>query len=91
MSGFWAQDLKIVFMKFHDHSERVLFPAFISVSSDSAHLLAQMAEEMEVSLDELLSGIAEDAVSELQKNSLTMNDVFIPDQCSREDLLKYLD
>ena len=46
-------------------SSRVLFPALLSISDESAALLHEMAKDMNISLDELLSGIAEDSVSGL--------------------------
>ena len=46
-------------------SSRVLFPAILSISDESAALLQEMAKDMSISLDELLSGIAEDSVSGL--------------------------
>ena len=73
-------------MKFLDPAEQVLFPAILSLRADTAQLLSEMAEELETSLDEVLSSIAEDAVSELPTSAIFFSDVVIPDRCSTEDL-----
>ncbi len=75
-------------MKFLDPAEQVLFPAILSLRADTAELLAEMAEELETSLDEVLSSIAEDAVSGLSKPTIFFNDVVIPDRCSTDDLFR---
>ena len=78
-------------MKFINPAEHVLVPLIISVRSDTAQLLSEMANELEISLDELISGIAEDQVTVLGKTTSFANDVDIPDSCSTETLLKFLE
>ena len=75
-------------MKYLDPSaDQVLVPLIISVRADTAQLLSEMAKEMKVSIDEILSSIAEDAVIGLERDGSFLDDVYIPDKCSREDLL----
>ena len=78
-------------MKYLDPSEFVLFPVMLSIRADTAMLLRDMASQMDTSLDELLSAIAEDSASELEGSSEFLEDVVIPDGCSTEDLLRTLE
>ena len=75
-------------MKFLDPSEQVLFPVFLSVRADTADLLMEMAKEMDISLDEVLSAIAEESVTGLSRPQQFLEDVIIPDKCSMDDLFK---
>ena len=68
--------------------DNVLFPVTISVTAETVRVLAQIAEDMGISVDDVLSVLAEDAVIDLESKSLTTENVFIPDKCSRSDLLK---
>ncbi len=77
-------------MKFNDPSERVLLPIIISVRADTATLLKEMASEMDVPLEEVISAMAEDSVIELEERSLLLEEVQIPDSCSIVDLLKFI-
>ncbi len=77
-------------MKFLDPDKQALLPALISVREDTAYLLCEMATELEVSLDELLSGLAEEAVLGLSKDSAAGKWTVIPDSCSTADLDKLL-
>tara|TARA_Y100001970_G_C13548410_1_gene515640 strand:+ start:216 stop:452 length:237 start_codon:yes stop_codon:yes gene_type:complete len=76
-------------MKSSNPPEMVLFPAAISLSQESAYLLNYMANEMSVSLDELISSIAEDSVKELQSKKL-VEDIHIPGSVSLDQLQKRL-
>ncbi len=79
-------------MKYLEPSgEQSLIPLIISVRAETARLLSEMAREMGVSLDEVLSFIAEDAVIGLESRSKELEDIFIPDKCSMEDLLKAME
>ena len=78
-------------MKFIDPAELVLLPAIISVRADTAIVLREMANDMEVSMDEVLSALAEDSVSQLGTNNVFLDDVFIPDRCSTQDLIDSLE
>tara|TARA_Y100001968_G_scaffold134192_1_gene122454 strand:- start:741 stop:974 length:234 start_codon:yes stop_codon:yes gene_type:complete len=76
-------------MKFPGSPSRVLFPALISITDESAALLNEMAHDMGISLDELLSGIAEDSVSGLGQLNLSSNE--IPNSVSTQELKDLLD
>ena len=77
-------------MKYLDPSESILLPVVISVRADTANLLALMANEMNASLDEGLSAIAEDSVTELAEPERFSRDIVIPDACSKEDLMRFI-
>ncbi len=69
---------------------RVLFPAILSLSDESAALLNEMAQDMSISLDELISGIAEDSVSGLSQTHTTIQRHF-PDSVSTQHLKDLID
>ena len=82
-------------MNYLNPAERILFPVIISVRADTADVLREMANEMEVSMDEVLSAIAEESAYELgvemEQEDLLERSVYIPDKCSTEDLLKLME
>ncbi|WP_320667548.1 hypothetical protein [Prochlorococcus sp. MIT 1307] len=78
-------------MNYLDPAERVLFPVIISVRADTAKLLSEMASEMDVSMDEVISAIAEESASGLGPINEELSNVCIPDKCSLEELLKFID
>ncbi len=78
-------------MKYLDPAKSVLLPVIISLRPETARLLTEMAEDMDVSIEEVLSAITEDSVDELCNRPEFEEDVVIPSSCSREDLLKFLD
>ena len=57
----------------------------ISVRRDTLRLLEEMAEDMGISINEVLSFLAEDSVIDLQLDE-ELEKVYIPDKCSIEDL-----
>ena len=57
----------------------------ISVRRDTLRLLAEMADAMGISIDEVLSFLAEDSVIDLQLDE-ELEKIHIPDKCSLEDL-----
>ncbi len=82
--------LKILFMKYLDPSaDLTLVPVVLSVHPQTAQLLNEMSRELGVSIDELVSSIAEDSVTELEKPIEFMETV-LPDKCSLEQLRKLL-
>tara|TARA_B100000700_G_scaffold277068_1_gene324161 strand:+ start:130 stop:375 length:246 start_codon:yes stop_codon:yes gene_type:complete len=68
----------------------VFFPVTISVTADTVRLLSEMADDMGISIDDVLSVLAEDAVIDLEIQSKALDSVLIPEKCSKEDLLKAL-
>ncbi len=87
-----SNKLYIFFMKFIDpFADEVLVPVVITVRAETAELLSEMAAELEVSLDEVLSSLAEESVIGLKSHSSgVLDDVEVPDKCSKQDLLKFL-
>ena len=77
-------------MKFLDPSEQILLPVCLSLRGHTFDLLTEMASEMNISVDELLSGIAEDSVIGLKRSKNFLEDVYIPDRCSMDDLIQSL-
>ena len=59
----------------------------ISVRRDTLRLLIEMAEDMGISINEVLSFLAEDSVIDLQIDE-KFEEINIPDKCSLEELRK---
>ena len=57
----------------------------ISVKRDTLRLLIEMAEDMGISINEVLSFLAEDSVIDMQIVE-KLEKIYIPDKCSLEDL-----
>tara|TARA_Y100001968_G_scaffold326475_1_gene369599 strand:+ start:2516 stop:2767 length:252 start_codon:yes stop_codon:yes gene_type:complete len=57
----------------------------ISVRRDTLRLLEEMAEDMGISVNEVLSFLAEDSVIDLQIDE-ELEKIYIPSKCSLEDL-----
>tara|TARA_Y100001968_G_scaffold251771_1_gene237013 strand:- start:3921 stop:4160 length:240 start_codon:yes stop_codon:yes gene_type:complete len=75
----------------HPSGDEVLFPVTISVKADTVRLLSEMARDMGISIDDVLSVLAEDAAIDLESDFRYLDRISIPDKCSREDLLKALE
>ena len=61
----------------------------ISVRRDTLRLLYEMADDMGVSINEVLSFLAEDSVIDLEINQ-SLKGIQIPNKCSLEELKKEL-
>ena len=57
----------------------------ISVRRETLRLLIEMAEDMGISVNEVLSFLAEDSVVDMQIDE-KIEKIYIPDKCSPEDL-----
>ena len=57
----------------------------ISVRKDTLRLIAEMAEDMGISINEVFSFLAEDSVIDLELLE-DLNEIEIPSQCSLDDL-----
>ena len=57
----------------------------ISVRRDTLRLIAEMAEDMGISINEVFSFLAEDSVIDLQLIE-DLNGIEIPNKCSLDDL-----
>ncbi|WP_320664900.1 CopG family transcriptional regulator [Prochlorococcus sp. MIT 1223] len=71
--------------------DEVLFPVTISIKAGTAKLLSQMAMDMGISIDDVLSVLAEDAAIDLENDLPYFHKDSIPDKCSKDDLLKALE
>ena len=78
-------------MKFLDPREEVSFAVTVSVRAESALMLSEMANDMNIPLDELISGIVEDSVTGFGASKIFTEDVLIPDRCSTDDLQKLIE
>ena len=87
----WSSScLNIFFMKSLDPADRVLVSVTLNVRVETAELLREMAQEMDLGIDDVLSAIAEDSIIGLTKKEDFLEDVYIPDSCSTNDLLRTL-
>ena len=57
----------------------------ISLRRDTLRLISEMASDMGISIDEVLSFLAEDSVIDLEIDE-DLKDIKIPNKCSIEDL-----
>ena len=57
----------------------------ISLRRDTLRLISEMANDMGISIDEVLSFLAEDSVIDLEIDE-DLNEIKIPNSCSLEDL-----
>ena len=57
----------------------------ISVRRDTLRLIAEMAQDMGISINEVFSFLSEDSVIELELLE-DLNEIEIPSQCSLDDL-----
>jgi len=75
--------------------DQVLFPVTISVKANTARLLSEIAQDMGISLDDVLSVLAEDAAIDLEGDKRLsfpeLSGTYIPTKCSRLDLIKALE
>jgi len=77
-------------MKYFEPSEQVQLPVLLSISPETAAVLSEMASQMDVTFDELMSALVESEASPLEKNPENLESVEIPDSCSRRDLFDLL-
>ena len=61
----------------------------LSVRRDTLRLLSEMANDMGISIDEVLSFLAEDSVIDLEIEE-DLKRIRIPDKCSIEDLKRII-
>ena len=75
----------------HNPGDEILFPVTVSLKVETVLLLSEMAEDMGLSIDDVLSILAEDAAIDLEINNSLPNEINIPDKCSKEDLMKVIE
>ena len=66
-------------------NEYILLDIRISVRRDTLRLIAEMAQDMGISIDEVFSFLAEDSVIDLELLE-DLNEIEIPSKCSIDDL-----
>ena len=67
------------------HNEYVPLRINLSLRRDTIRLISEMAHDMGISFDEVLSFLAEDSVIDLEIDE-DLNEIKIPSSCSLEDL-----
>ena len=69
----------------NSHNEYVPLRINISLRRDTLRLISEMANDMGISIDEVLSFLTEDSVIDLEIDE-DLNGIRIPSSCSLEDL-----
>ena len=62
----------------------------LSLKDETLLMLIEMAEDMDASLEDVLSSIAEDSVIDLKRLQDDLGIVMIPEKCSTQDLINSL-
>ncbi len=62
----------------------------LSLKDETLQILIEMADDMGVSLEDVLSSIAEDSVIDLKRLQKDLGIVIIPEKCSKQDLINLL-
>ena len=62
----------------------------LSLRKDTLRLISEMANDMGISIDEVLSFLAEDSVIDLEIDE-DLREIKIPNSCSFEDLKKIIE
>ena len=69
----------------NSHNEYVPLRINLSLRRDTFRLISEMANDMGISIDEVLSFLAEDSVIDLEIDE-DLSEIRIPNSCSLEDL-----
>ena len=62
----------------------------LSLRKDTIRLISEMADDMGISIDEVLSFLAEDSVIDLELDE-DLNGIIIPSSCSFEELKEIIE
>ncbi len=62
----------------------------LSLKDETLRMLIEMADDMEASLEDVISSIAEDSVIDLKRLQDDLGIVIIPEKCSKQDLINSL-
>ncbi len=62
----------------------------LSLKDETLRMLIEMADDMGISLEDVLSSIAEDSVIDLKRLQNDLGIVIIPEKCSKQDLINSL-
>ena len=72
-------------------SQNISISVNLSLKDETLRLLVEMADDMGISIDDILSSIAEDSVIDLKRFQQDLGMIFIPDKCSKQDLINSLE
>ena len=72
-------------------SQNISISVNLSLKDETLRLLIEMADDMGISIDDILSSIAEDSVIDLKRLQQDLGTIFIPDKCSKQDLINSLE
>ena len=72
-------------------SQNISISVNLSLKDETLRLLIEMADDMGISIDDILSSIAEDSVIDLKRFQQELGIIFIPDKCSKQDLINSLE
>ena len=59
----------------------------LSLKDETLRMLLEMANDMDASLEDLISSITEDSVIDLERLQDELGIVIIPEKCSKQDLI----
>ncbi len=62
----------------------------LSLKDETLRMLIEMANDMGASLEEVISSITEDSVIDLERLQDDLGIVFIPEKCSKQDLINLM-
>ena len=83
--------LNIFFMNSKNGSgQNISISVDLSLKDDTLRMLIEMANDMGVSLDDVISSITEDSVIDLKRLQDDLGIVIIPEKCSKQDLINSL-
>ena len=68
-------------------SQNVSINVNLSLKDETLRMLIEMANDMGVSLEDVLSSITEDSVIDLERLQDDLGIVIIPEKCSKQDLI----
>lgn len=72
-------------------SKNISISVNLSLKNETVRLLIEMADDMGISIDDILSSIAEDSVIDLKRFQQDLGVTIIPDKCSKQDLINSLE
>jgi len=70
--------------------QNISFSVNLSLKDETLRMLIEMANDMCVSLEEVISSITEDSVIDLERLQDDLGIVIIPEKCSKQDLINSL-
>ena len=68
-------------------SHNVSINVNLSLKDETLRMLIEMANDMDASLEDVISSITEDSVIDLERLQDDLDIVIIPERCSKQDLI----